>query len=161
MLSLELRADQDEVRTVLACVVRSNATDDGAWSLGCVFSRELSDEDLGAFGAQKVQASAEDQRIWVRYDCTLKAHYRKFGDDTVEPQLVQVLNISASGIGLSVNLPLEIGSLLTVDLLDKAGRKATSILACVVHTAQRASGDYAIGCNFIRELTEDELQALL
>ncbi len=160
MLSLELHAD-GECRTILACVVRATAQDDGFWSLGCVFSRELTRADLRRFGAEKVKASDEDQRIWVRYDCTLKASCRLFGSPVSDAQPVQVLNISASGVGLLVHPSLQSGSLLTVDLLDKKGRKAFTILACVVHTTLRASGEFAVGCNFIRELTEEELQSLL
>jgi hypothetical protein len=36
-----------------------------------------------------------------------------------------------------------------------------SILACIVHTTVRAGGELAAGCNFIRELGEEELNALL
>jgi c-di-GMP-binding flagellar brake protein YcgR len=160
MLSLELPANKGSIRTVLACVVRAIPTEDGQWSLGCVFSRELDSDDLDSLGAKKVQAANEDQRIWVRFSCAVKARYRKFADPLAESRAVEVLDISASGIGLVVP-SLDAGSLLTVDLQDKNGRKVCSILACVVHTTRRAGGDYAVGCNFIRELSEEELQSLL
>ena len=164
MLSLELPAADDEVRTVLAYVVRCIPNRDGMWSLGCLFARELSITDLNSLGAPKVPASAEDKRIWVRYDgvrCPVRANYRKVDDPASESQPVQVLDISAAGIGLSVPSPLDAGSLLTLDLLDKSGKKSLTILACVVHTTSRVGGEYAVGCNFIRELSEEELQALL
>jgi len=160
MLSLELPAGA-EIRTVLACVVRVIGQKDGAWSLGCVFSRELNEDELGTLGAQKVQADGSDKRIWVRFDTQRKANYRKVGDPSAQALPAEVLNISANGIGLCVNPSLEAGALLNVDLLDKSGRTVRSILACVVHTTLRASGDYAVGCNFIRELNEDELKSLL
>jgi hypothetical protein len=161
MLSLELPTDKDEIHTVLACVVRVLPQNDGKWSLGCVFSRELNNEDLGSFGAHKVQASDDDKRVWVRFSCELQASYRKVGDPTGQSHAAQVLNVSANGIGLSVQPTLEAGSLVNVDLLDRSGRMLRTILACVVHTTLRAGGDYAVGCNFIRELSEEELQALL
>jgi hypothetical protein len=161
MLSVELPADQGDVRTVLACVVRATPQAEGHWSLGCVFSRELNNDDLGRFGAQNVQADSDDNRIWVRFPCELKATYSKVGDIVGQSQPAEVLNISANGIGLAVQPTLQAGSLVNVDLLDKNGRMMRTILACVVHTTQRASGDYAVGCNFIRELTEEELQSLL
>jgi hypothetical protein len=167
MLSLELPAANDEVRTVLAYVVRcipQRADPIYAWSLGCLFARELSITDLNSLGAPKVSASDDDKRIWVRYDCVrcpVKANYRKVGDSASESQPVQVLDISAAGIGLSVRSPLDAGSLLTLDLLDKSGRNALTILACVVHTTSRVGGEYAVGCNFIRELSEEELQSLV
>jgi PilZ domain len=167
MLSLELPAANDEVRTVLAYVVRCIPQRDDptyTWSLGCLFARELSITDLNCLGAPKVPASDDDKRVWVRYDCVrcpVKANYRKVSDPAGESQPVQVLDISAAGIGLSVCSPLDAGSLLTLDLLDKSGQRALTMLACVVHTTSRVGGEYAVGCNFIRELSEEELQSLL
>ncbi len=161
MLTLELPAEGDEVRTVLACVVRASAESDGKWSLGCVFARELTNDDLGAFGAHRSPSAHDDQRTWVRFSSALRANYRKVGDPVDVSHPAQVLNISANGIGLSVHPSLQAGSLLNVDLQDKDGRLVRTILACVVHTTLRSGGDYAVGCNFIRELNEDELQSLL
>ena len=59
------------------------------------------------------------------------------------------------------NPALEAGALVNVDLLDKTGRIVRTMLACVVHTSKRADGAYAVVCNFIRELSEQDLQALL
>lgn len=160
MLTLELPSQEGETRTILACVVRV-AAEDAHWSLGCVFSRELTEADLGAFGAEKKPAAGADQRIWVRYSCDVRATCRKFGEAAQASQHVQVLNISASGIGLVIPPPLDTGSLLNLDLFDKTGRRVCGILACIVHTTQRAGGDYAVGCNFIRELTEEEIESLL
>ena len=113
MLSLELPSADNEVHTVLACVVRATPEEEGKWSLGCVFSRELTHDDLQRFGADKVQADHDDQRIWVRYDCALTASCRRFGDPADEAQRVKVLNISASGIGLAFASSVESGTLLT------------------------------------------------
>src|SRR5438876_588460 len=55
MLTLELPTGKGEVHNVLACVVRATPGDEGKWSLGCVFARELTGADLNRFGAQKVQ----------------------------------------------------------------------------------------------------------
>jgi c-di-GMP-binding flagellar brake protein YcgR len=162
MVVLELPADRGEIRTVLACVVRVSPQPDGKWSLGCVFSRELSQEELDRVGAQKLPAAEDDdKRTWVRFSCELHAAYRKVGDPTNQAFAAQVLNISANGIGLAVTQTLAAGGLLNVDLLDKAGQVARTMLACIVHTTMRAGGDLAIGCNFIRELSEEELQSLL
>ncbi|MBI1832100.1 MAG: PilZ domain-containing protein [Planctomycetes bacterium] len=161
ILTLELPTRDGEVRTVLACVVRTVSHGPGQWSLGCVFSRELSGADLAACGAQKTAANHDDQRVWVRYTCPLKARYRKYGDSSGDMLSVHVLNLSANGIGLAVSPALDAGALLTVDLLDRNGRMVCGILACVVHTTRRASGDFAVGCNFIRELTDEELRSLL
>jgi c-di-GMP-binding flagellar brake protein YcgR len=162
MVTLELPADGDETSSVLACVVRVIANPAQTWSIGCVFARELSPEDLQRFGAQKQASADSDQRTWVRFGCTLQATYRKVSEAVGQkPCPAQILNISASGIGLSVQPSLQAGTLLNVDLLDKQGKYVRTLLACVVHTTRRATGDYALGCNFIRVLSEEELQSLL
>jgi hypothetical protein len=161
MLTLELAGANDEIRSVLACVVRTTAESDGKWSLGCVFSRELTEDDLERFGAQKTQPTSHDKRTWVRYECDVQAAYRKVGDPLALAHPAKVLNISANGIGLSVHPSLNAGALLNVDLRDRTGRMVRTILACVVHTTERAGGEFAVGCNFIRELREDELESLL
>jgi PilZ domain len=161
MVTLELTGPSDEVHTLLACVVRVTTRGENKWSLGCVFSRELTIDELESFGAQKTAAADHDKRTWIRYDCAVQACYRKVGDTAGPAQPARVLNISANGIGLSVNPALSAGALLNVDLIDRHGRMVRTMLACVVHTTARAGGDYAVGCNFIRELREDELQSLL
>ena len=161
MVSLELNADGDEVRTVLACVVRAIPQADNKWSLGCVFACELSSDDLSRFGGDKISSTDDGKRTWVRFASDLKANYRKVGDPDNQAQPAQVLNISANGIGLSVAQTLAAGALLNVDLLDKNGQAARTMLACIVHTTQRAGGELAVGCNFIRELSETELKSLL
>ncbi len=161
MLTLELTDGKDALRTVLACVVRTVELGPGRWSLGCVFSRELTDDDLESFGAQKIQPNRHDQRTWVRYDCNVKAAYRKVGDPATLAHPAKVLNISANGIGLSVHPALNAGALLNVDLHDRTGRTVRTILACVVHTTEGVAGECAVGCNFIRELREEELELLL
>ena len=55
MLSVELPANKGDVRTVLACVVRVIPQEDGHWSLGCVFSRELN--ILGVYPAHPFRDS--------------------------------------------------------------------------------------------------------
>lgn len=161
MVTLELPSQDGEIHSVLACVVRTTKQDDGGWSLGCIFSRELSSDDLVAFGARKIPAAANDPRTWVRFPIKFKACCRKVGDAMDVNRPAQVLNISASGIGLSVPDKMDAGTLLNIDLLDKNERVLRTILACIVHTTERTSGEHALGCNFIRELTEDELHSLL
>jgi c-di-GMP-binding flagellar brake protein YcgR len=162
ILSLELpAAADDDLQIVLACVVRVAKQGDGQWSLGCVFARELSSEDLERFGAGKTKPAGDDQRTWVRYDIAVTASYQRIGDADGETYTAQVLNLSASGVGLLLNDPIEPGCLINLTLHGKHGAPVRTILACIVHSTLRAGGELAVGCNFIRELGEDELQALL
>jgi c-di-GMP-binding flagellar brake protein YcgR len=160
MLSLELPGD-GETQTVLACVVRVIKLAEERWSLGCTFARELSPTDLERFGARLKPPPEQDQRSWVRHPCTLTANYQCVGEEPAAPATAQVLNISASGVGLLLKEALETGSLINLNLHNSQGALVRTILACVVHRTLRANGEVVAGCNFIRALRDAELRALL
>ena len=144
---------------VLACVVHVTPRSAGEWALGCNFSRELSDEDLRAFGARRQRPAAEDQRNWERFPCNVKALCQLVMAGDPPRWEAKVLNISASCIGLLVGMATATGTLLSLELLGSGGGQPYKVLACVVHATPR-DDQWALGCNFIRELTEQELRAL-
>lgn len=162
LLSVELPAAQlGKTYSVLACVVRVGRPPEGGWSLGCIFSRELTDDDLQGLGARREKHPPADQRTWVRFPVVVRATYQlvSAGDPTDFP--AEVLNVSASGVGLVVGQPVETGALLSVSLHGAAGKPGRTILACVVHAGPHEPGGWALGCNFIRELSEEDLEALV
>jgi hypothetical protein len=162
MLSVELpHTGAQETHTVLACIVRVVADGDSQWSLGCVFSRELTDEDLEGFGAKRVRHTPPDQRLWMRFATNREASFQKVGDPEKRTYAARIINLSASGVGLAVTSAVDAGALLSVDLRGADGRVARTILACVVHVATQPEGHWALGCNFIRELSDAEFQALI
>jgi hypothetical protein len=108
----------------------------------------------------EMPSASDEQRTAPRFDCGLKVCYRQVGDPTKAEYAADVLNLSTTGMGLAVASPLETGALLNLDLLDKHGQKRRTLLACVVH-ATTHDDQRIVGCNFIRYLTEEELQALL
>jgi hypothetical protein len=146
--------------TVLACVVQAVAQPSGGWQLGCTFVNELRDDDLTPFGARVERPRGPDQRRWVRFACDFEARYRLIRGTEGEPQSARVLDISASGIGLAAAHPVDGGTLVSLELPSTGGRPF-KILACVVRTRQQQDGSWLLGCNFIRELQENELQQLL
>lgn len=161
LLNVELPQQNGAALDVLACVVRVEEQG-GDWSLGCVFSRQLSDEDLRGYGAKREKTHDADQRGWKRFPVELAATYRHVGCESEPPlQSAQVLNISASGIGLLVSEEFENGSLLDIELSPLSGKKGRRILACIVHVSRRGGGEWALGCNFIRELSESDLASLV
>lgn len=161
LLSLKLPSPDDPDKTfdLLACVVRTIAEPNGRYSLGCVFSRELTEDDLFSFGARRVRHAPEDQRTWMRFSCQLQAHFNRVGEPDATRHEAQVSNISASGVGLEVRQQVDVGSLLNLRITGKAGQERT-MLACVVHSVQ--TGDaWQLGCNFIRELSQSDFQDLV
>ena len=159
LLSVELPgADAQSSTTVLACVMHAARESPDAWSVGCNFSGELSDDELATLGARRSRASPADQRNWQRFDCDVQATVETVAGTQVDKQLVNVLNISATGIALSFDRPIEVGTLFSVELHNAAG-KHTTVLACAVHVTARAA-KWTVGCNFMRMLSEQELMSL-
>jgi hypothetical protein len=72
----------------------------------------------------------------------------------------RVIDISASGLSLLVADPVDGGTLLSLQLQACTEHPAVTMLACVVRVAADPSGQWVLGCNFMRELTGRELEAL-
>lgn len=145
---------------VLACVVRAQPHGDRDWAMGCRFSGELNDEQLQSFGAARARPTPPDARGWSRFSCDAKAIYQRIGANDPAFHSARVLNIAAAGMALRVDEDIAIGELLSTELHDATGKPVLTILACVVH-AQTTEEGRILGCNFIRELSDNDLQALL
>ncbi len=162
LLNIELPGSTPEkASTVLACVVYVREQGANVWSVGCTFSESLSDMDLEAFGARRQKpAGSDDNRNWVRFACNVEASCQCVDHAESERWDARVVNLSANGIGLLLDRPVENGTLLSLDLRSPTTHSSHTILACVVHVTSRP-GEWNVGCNFIRELSESDLKALL
>jgi hypothetical protein len=161
-LSVELpTASARATSTVLAYVARVTPATEGEWSIGCSFASELSDSDLEPFGARKLKSEAQDERTWVRFPCQARATYQPVKTPETPAAPAEVLNISAGGAALLVTAPVELGTLLNLELLDESGQFRLCLLACVVRLSGQGGLDWVLGCNLIRELSHRELTALL
>lgn len=145
---------------VPACVIAVEAREANDWAITCVFTRELSDDQLQPFGARRLRPSTEDIRRWVRFPCETRAFYQVIGANPPCQGMAQVLNISPGGVGLRLDQPLEIGKLLGLEIHGPAGQRPLPVLACVVYATSHAEGEWAAGCSFIGELAETDLQGL-
>ncbi len=146
---------------VLACVVRCEPRPGQAWDAGCTFATELSDQDLQLFGARREKAAASDQRGWVRFTCQARANYQVVrSPEPSGSRPADVLNISAGGIALEVSEELHVGDLLSLEL-SRQDEVVLTTLASVVRTAAVPDGGRLVGCNFIRELAEEQVRTLL
>jgi c-di-GMP-binding flagellar brake protein YcgR len=146
--------------SVLACVVHAKSVADELYALGCSFSTELSDVDLGTLGARKIKPSSPDQRAWDRVPVEGRARYRIVRGEG-ELKAAAIHNISPTGVALLVSENVEPGTLIDIELQSAAGRSVVTILACVVYKTDAAVRQWLVGCNFIRELDDHDLQALI
>jgi PilZ domain len=162
ILSIELPGPIGEpVCRLLVCVIHVTPQPGGDWCLGCSFVRELSDEDLEPYGAKRLRPDAEDKREWVRFACELQATYRIVRVTERKPSPARVVDISPRGVGLVIDRPTEPGTVLSVDLQSRGGQSSLRMFVCVVRVKEVKSGEWSLGCNFIREISDKELNALL
>lgn len=154
-------SSEGEVSCVLAYVLHANLKAEGKWALGCSFSAELDDEELQAFGASRLRPEKRDQRSWVRFPCPFQATFQVVrGTETVN-QSAQVVDIAPTGIGLQVLEPLEVGTLISIEMCGREPAQPLTVLASVVRSREQPGDEWMLGCTFIRELTEAELRTLI
>jgi c-di-GMP-binding flagellar brake protein YcgR len=161
LLSLQLPTDPGEpMSTVLACVVRCKEGPTGEWFLGCTFAAELGDCDLQLFGARD-KAKHPEQRGQSRFPCRARASFRLVKPADAPAVPAKILNLSVGGVALCVADPPALGELVNVEL--RAGEDFLfNTLACVVRLTIPADGQQPVlGCNFISELAEAQLKALV
>lgn len=163
MISIEVphASDSAHIVTMLACVTHISQPSEDLWSAGCEFSLELSDDEMAIFGGAKVEAGNREQRIWVRQSVQAKAEYRILPEETSPAQLADIVNLSPAGIGLLVDYCVETGSVLSITLNRGADKPPLSMLASVVYLTDCSDGRWAAGCNFIRQLSQEELKSIV
>jgi hypothetical protein len=162
ILSVELPGpDGEPMCSLLACVIHAISQTGGDWSLGCSFVRELNDNDLHPYGAKQQPTSDSDQRSWVRFACDVEASYRIVRVTERSQAPARVFDISPRGVGLLVDRSIQPGTVLSVELRGSSGQSNLRIFACVVRVTELKNGEWALGCNFIREINDEELLALL
>jgi hypothetical protein len=150
------------VTTVLACVMNRKNDGKDLWQLACQFCTELDDDDLTSLGVKRelIAKPDGDNRSYKRYPAKAQVLFRDMRSRKEPIYPGTVLNASPTGIGLRVKEALIPGSLLDLTVQGERGQKLFEILACVVYRHTEKEDEYTVGCNFIRELSEEELNSL-
>jgi hypothetical protein len=164
LLSVELPCAAEKWKTVvLAYIVRGAAQAEGHWEYGCTFASELNEDDLAPFGAVRQKYEPPDQRNWVRFPCDLRATYQRVRpiEPKPPPHVGEIVDISANGVGMIVAESIDVGTLLHLHLSTAAGDAALPMLISVVRQTTQPDGRWTLGCNFLRELGDDELRPFL
>src|SRR5439155_20813614 len=104
-----------------------------------------------------VPAQSEERRAWLRYVCDLVTICQPASILDTEPFLARVRNISHGGINFVLDQCFANGSILSGELPGTDGQPTVTLLACVIHGAPQAGGDWALACSFVRELSDDDL----
>jgi hypothetical protein len=147
--------------TVLACVTNIHKFAEGLWSLGCVFSLELSESEMRLLGGEKAPSKSGDQRAWVRSPASGTVSYRVLPGNQSSQKTAELVNLAPAGIGIIVSDRLEAGSMITLTIPRRDGGPERQLLAYAVYVTDHQEGKWAVGCNFLHELTEKELTDLV
>jgi len=161
MLRIELptAAGEPAATTVLACVIHERPDGDG-WIIGCRFSAELSEDDLEGMGARMERPLGVEKRVAERLRSRGKVMYRVVDGGDVE-NAAPIHTISFDGIAFLATEQIDPGTLLSLELHDDAGTPVLTIVACVVYQSNAGRGKWMVCCNFIRELDDAELAAVV
>lgn len=134
--------------TLLAYVVRVSPRANNEWELGCVFSAELGSEALQRIGAEPNRPAVGQA------PAVIELIYQAVQVHPLVWRPARGSDLSTTGITLDIEEIVLLGSLLQLEL---AGGL---MLAVVVQVTETDTGS-RVGCSFVRELAEDELEALL
>ena len=102
-----------------------------------------------------------DKRQTVRQFCDIEATSRplEVGDGMSWGGIVK--DISLGGLKLGICFPFSPGTYLAVDL-QATKRKVSRLLVCrVVHVHDNADGTWTLGCEFIKQLEQSEVELLV
>jgi hypothetical protein len=100
------------------------------------------------------------RRATVRYRCSPANPGRAFLANSSKCVEAMVVDLSLTGIGLILAESVEPGTLLGIEM--GAGGKISyvDLVAHVMQTTQLPDGTWRCGCEWVHELTEEELQIL-
>jgi hypothetical protein len=74
---------------------------------------------------------------------------------------VWVINLSKGGIGINLSHPLDTGAEVTICLKSDDQKTLFQKDSRVIHSTQQIDGSWRVGCEFVSEMSDDELDTLL
>lgn len=105
-------------------------------------------------------ASADGRFDVERFTCEVPTTCQPPSAYTKDPWPATIRHIANNGLSLTLNRRFERGSGLAIELPTEDGTTAT-VLARVVHVSPFEEGGWLLGCDFISELSDEEVQLIL
>jgi hypothetical protein len=118
----------------------------------------MSNEEVLA--PEPAEPSLFDRRGADRHACAAQPFWRVVGEGPFEASLGRIRDVSTTGIGLCVQEPLKPGTVFVL-ILQTPKRLSRPLPVRVMHATRQEDGDWLVGCQFVRRLSEQDLQALL
>ena len=105
-------------------------------------------------------AVQDESRDAQRHRCAVPTTCQPPSAWSKDPWPATIRDISTGGLSLTLNRRFERGSGLAIELPTEDGNAAT-VLAKVVHVRTLPEGGWLLGCDFISELSEEEVRHIL
>jgi hypothetical protein len=94
-----------------------------------------------------------ERRAFVRRFCDIGA--------LVDSWPAKIENVSRGGLKLVVGRRFEVGTILKVEVATEVQKRGPMLLARVVRAAPESISSWDLGCVFLQEISEEEVQGLL
>jgi hypothetical protein len=124
-------------------------TKSGVWALPPV-ARQL---PVAPQPSAAPAASAVERRAFVRHFCDIGA--------VIDAWPARVHDISRGGVKAVVGRRFEVGTVLKLELPIAGEENLHMILARVIRVVQEPTGSWCLGCAFVQEISQEELEELL
>jgi hypothetical protein len=102
-----------------------------------------------------------ERRRAERFPCTLQPFWRLAGAEDDGEAGASVRDVSTTGIALRLDEPLKLGAVVIINLQARDQRRSRPLAVRVMHVTPQAEGGWVAGCQFIRPLSTQDLEALL
>jgi hypothetical protein len=101
-----------------------------------------------------------DKRTDERHLCSLEATSHPLEVGETLSWGAQVTDISQGGLRISLCYPFRLGTYLAVDLQSPTGMVRT-LMVRVVHVHDQRDGQWRLGCEFVKPLSESDMELFL
>jgi hypothetical protein len=96
---------------------------------------------------------AIERRAFVRHFCDIGA--------VIDAWPARIQDISRGGVKVVVSRRFEVGTVLKLEVPIAGEENLHMILAQVVRVAQEPTGSWGLGCAFVQEISQEEVEELL
>ena len=117
--------------------------------------------NIAEFTLAERQVVAMQRRTAVRYRCAVGTLGQLSAAGSRESRDIVVSNLSETGIGLSLDQPLEKGAHVVIRMRGPASGRVITLPSRVIHVSPEGEGSWRAGCAFEERLLPETLLALL
>jgi hypothetical protein len=115
--------------------------------------------------AEQTIKAQTDRLAWVRLPTAQAVSCQAIASSTADEAetawLGRLREISLSGLSLLLNRRFDPGTLLIIELSDKAQGRVRAVRVRVVHSISETQTRWIMVCKFVSPLNEEELQTLV